>query len=293
MTMSSRAKPLAFLVLLLGAALAASCARHAVTAAPEDIIKTGWYEYSLGEFDRAVANFQHAVDTSPKEGDRYLQGLFGLATTWNLRRPGEDPETARELYNEILATAPTSDVAAWSQLALARMKHLVPVGEDPDYDEVRKAYQEVMDKYPDHLAAKEAFIYYNATLISTLDPDDAREAIASLEKFVADPKTVFLGPAYSLLAVANTTLGNQEKRLEMEIKSLDSTEIDPTNPFTEFSWQYWNIATIAEFEVGDFDTARAYYRKLMDTYPQDIKVFACRKALERMDQVERKLREEM
>ncbi|MBN1268185.1 MAG: tetratricopeptide repeat protein, partial [Kiritimatiellae bacterium] len=180
-----------------------------------------------------------------------------------------------------------------SRLGLARMKHLVPDGEEPDYNKVRKAYQEVIDRHPGHLAAEEAFIYLMATYISTLDPDDSRHALPLLKEFVADPAHKFIGPAHSLIAVAHQNLGEHTERLQAEIDSLNATEIDPTNPFTEFSWQYWNIATIAEFELGDFETARTYYRKLIEEYPTDIRVYGAKQAILRMEALEQKIRDEL
>lgn len=272
-------------------ALLSACAKKQMAEEPKDLIVKGWNDFTLYEFDQAVAKFTEALETT--NIDDRLFALYGLATTWNLRRPGEDPKKAVELYDQIIREAPEHDLAAWSLLALARMKHLVPVGEEPDYTEVRKAYQEVIRRFPNHLAGKEAFIYLNSVLISSLDPKDAKQAIASLEEYVKIPSNTFVGPAYSLLAVAYTTLGNSEKRLESEILSLNNTEVDPSNPFTEFSWQYWNIATIAEFDVGDFDTARTYYKKLIAEYPTDIRVYSAKQALQRMDRLEEKLRAEL
>ena len=271
----------------------AACAAPQTTADPHDLIKSGWNEFTLSEFDRAVARFEEALAKTPETDDLHLQALYGLASTWNLRRPGEDVEKARELYEQIIRLAPRSETAIWSRLALARLKHLVPVGEEPDYNEVRKAYQQIIDQYPGHLAAKEAFIYKMSTLIASLKPAETKQAIRELEEFVKDPNTPFRGPAYSLIAVGCTTLDEPEKRLQAEIDSLDNTEIDPANPFNEFSWQYWNIATIAEFECGDFDTARMYYDKLIKEYPTDKRVFGCKQALKRMDEVEGKIRGEM
>ena len=54
---------------------------------------------------------------------------------------------------------------------------------------------------------------------------------------------------------------------------------------------YWNIAYAAEFEAGNFAVAREYYRRLMNEYPQDVRIFGVRKALERMDAIEAALRE--
>ena len=270
-----------------------ACAAPQTTSTPQELIKAGWNEFTLGEFDRAVTRFEQALAKTSPPDELHLQALYGLATTWNLRRPGESTEKARELYNQIIQLAPEHDMAIWSQLALARMKHLVPVGEDPDYNEVRKAYQAIIDQHPGHLAAKEAFIYKMATLVSSLKVPETKQALKELEEFVKDPKTPFRGPAYSLMAVGYTTLGEPEKRLQGEIDSLNNTEIDPANPFNEFAWQYWNNATIAEFECGDFDTARIYYQKLIKEYPTDKRVFGCKQALRRMDDLEAKIRSEM
>ena len=69
--------------------------------------------------------------------------------------------------------------------------------------------------------------------------------------------------------------------------------MDVTNPFYDNSFRYWNIATTAEFEVGDFDLARVYYTRLIEEYPQDIRVFGCQQALGRMDRVEEELLKEI
>ncbi len=277
-------------LLALFALFLSACAKKQVAAHASGPIAAGWNEYFLGEWDRAIAAFD-AATAAPAGSEQRLQALYGLATTWNLRRPGEDAKKARQLYEQVIAEGPKSDMAAWSLLGLARMEHLVPVGQEPDYDKVLAAYQQVMDRFPDHLAGKEAFLYYHSVLVSSLDETRTRRALKELEDYVADPANkYFLGPVWSLIAVSHTTLGNAGKRLEAEIRSLETTEVDPTNPFTEFSWQYWNIATIAEFEVGDFETARTYYRKLMTEYPQDIKIYGARQGLERMDQLEEKLR---
>lgn len=292
MTMRRGLKLLVALAAVLPLLWMSSCSRPKETAAAADPLAAGWNDYRMGEFDRGVARFEAALAANPPGSEEQLQALYGLGTIWNLRRPGEDPEKARRYFRQVVDTSPKHDLAAWSLLALARMKHLVPVGSDPDYPEVYKAYQQVVDRYPDHLAGKEAFIYLQAALISTLKDVETRKAVAALEKFVQGSSKEFVGSAWSLLAVSYATLNLPEKRLEAEIKSLETTEVDPTNPFTEFAWAYWNIATIAEFEVGDFDLARTYYKKLIDEYPTDIRVYGAKKALKRMDELEERIRAE-
>ncbi len=220
-----------------------------------------------------------------------MRAMFGLANVWNLRRPGEDLDKARSFYEQIIREQPGHDLAPWCELALVRLQHVVPVGKDPDYDVVRKGYRDIIAKHPGHLAAKEATIYLNATLIATLDEALTRQAVSNLTAFIASGTKEFLGPAYSLLAVSYTTLKQPQLRLESEIKAFENVEIDPANPFNEFAWAYWNIATIAEFEVGDFDLARQYYKKLVQEYPVDIRTFPAQQALARMDRVEQALRE--
>lgn len=256
------------------------------------LIADGWTAYRLSEFQNAVLAFESARASAETGSDDWAMATYGLATTWDLRRPGEDPKQASQLYQEILAAAPDSPMIPWTELALARQMHLVPVGQEPDYAAVNKAYQHILDQFPDHLAAKEAFLYLQSIQLAKLESKSTRAAVAKLEEFVAREKKEFLSPAWSLLAVGYTTLGDQEKRLLAEKNSFEATEVDPSDPFIEFAWAYWNLGTIAEFEVGDFALARQYYQLLIDKYPKDIRVYGCKQALSRMDALEAKIRAE-
>ena len=254
-------------------------------------LEKGWQNFRLAEFDLAEHNFSAVLAGSEKGGQDYLRAVFGLANVWNLRRPGEDLEKARAYYQEVLRDAPDSEMAPWCALALVRLQHVVPVGQDPDYGVVRKGYQAIIDRYPGHLAAKESTIYLNATLVATLEENQTRQAVSNLTAFVATGTREFLASAYSLLAVSYTTLKMPELRLQSEIKSFEHVEIDPANPFNEFAWAYWNIATIAEFEVGDFETARKFYKRLIEEYPADIRCYSSQRALARMNAVELAMRD--
>ncbi|MGD0093475.1 MAG: hypothetical protein ABSE73_26480, partial [Planctomycetota bacterium] len=235
------------------------CAERQNLGDPEQQVAAGWEAYRLGEFNRALSAFEAAA-RAPAKSDARLRGLYGLATTWNLRRPDDDPAKAEALFRSVLAEAPDHDLAAWSLLALARMKHLVPVGTDPDYAAVRRAYEECIARFPNHLAGEEAFIYLQSTFVATLSADDARQAAAALERFLAErPGSAFSGLAFSLLAQCYGTLRQPEKLLATMIKAVEAEERDPLNPNQDKALGYWRIGTIAEFEAGDFDTARKYY----------------------------------
>jgi tetratricopeptide (TPR) repeat protein len=265
-----------------------------VRLAPADALAAGWDDYRLSEFDRATASFEQAIAGSETNSEIQLQARYALATVWNLRRPGEDRAKAEAIYRGILDAKPSLDLTAWTSLARSRMKHLVPVGEEPNIGEVRRAYQDIMDRFPGHLAAKEAFIYKMSTFVATLEPQQTRYAIASLSRYVSQPgQKAFLQPAWSLMSVGYTTLKMPEQRMAAEIRALQTMEIDPSNPFNEFGWAYWNIAAIAEFDVGDFSTARYYYRKMLAEYPHDVKVFGAKQELARMDALEVKIRSEI
>ena len=282
--------------LLLAGLLAfglSSCAPKAEQAGDAaSLIRDGWTAYRLSEFKNALLAFETARARAERGSDAWAMATYGLATTWDLQRPGEDPALATQLYREILAAAPDSPMIPWTELAVARQQHLVPVGQEPDYDAVNAAYRHIMEKFPGHLAAKEAFLYLQSIQLAKLDPQTSRAAEKNLREFAAREKKEFLSPAWSLLAVAYQTLGDQEKRLEAEKNSFETTEVDPSDPFLEFAWAYWNLATIAEFEVGDFDLARRYYSLLLETYPTDIRVYGCKQALARMDALEAKIRAE-
>ncbi len=280
-----------FMFLVLGLLLVFGCAEPQMEGTPEEVLERAWKYYALGEFNAAIGEFTLLKEAVLPDDPFYAQALYGLGTTWNLRRPRNDPDTAREYYLAVLEHRPGGELAAYSLLALARMKHLVPVGQDPDYDEVRDAYRRVVDQFPDHPAGHEAFIYLQSTHVATLDPDHARKAIHALRDFMARyPDTGFISAAWSLKAIAYDTLGDPDNKLTAEIMAFKTEEVDPQNPFHDNAWRYWSIAVVAEFDAGDFETARTYYRRLIEEYPTDIRKYSATQALERMDEKEAHLR---
>lgn len=278
---------------MLGAGLT-GCADRA-GGDPEQLLDEGWRRFRLGDYRAALRAFDLVAANPAAEPSERRGALFGLATTWNLRQPvpSQDEERAANFYQQIIDEVPDDDLAAWSALALARMTHLVPVGETPDYDAVRAAYQAVIDRYPDRLAGHEALIYQQSTWIMTLDEEPTRRAIARLRQFLETyPQSAFASAAYGLLAHGYETLHEYELLLEARLRELHTLEIDPDNPAAaDYSWRYWGVATAAEFMAGRLDVARIYYQKLIDEYPMDFRVFPAKQALERIATLEHSLRE--
>lgn len=258
-----------------------------------ELVQEGWTKYRLNEFHDAIRAFEAAREAAEVGSSDWAMATYGLGITWDLQRPGEDPVKATQLFNEVLAKAPDADVVPWTKLALVRQKHLVPVGQEPDYPTVIAGFEEIMRDYPGHLAAKEAFLYVEGIRLSDLTPASSRVAESNLLEFIAHEQKEFVSPAWSLLTVAYVNLNEQEKRLAAEEESFKHTETDPNDPSVEYAWAFWNLATIAEFDVGDFAKARRYYQALIDTYPNDLRVHGCKVALARMDAMEAKLRAEL
>jgi tetratricopeptide (TPR) repeat protein len=258
---------------------------------PAEQVRVGWDAYRMGEWNQAVLAFEKARDATPPDSPLRAQALYGLATTWNLRRPGEDPALARQLYRQVADLWAASDEAAWSLLALARMKHVLPPGLDPDLSEVRTAYQEVIDRFPNHPAGHEAFVHQQATILSSYAPQDARQVLADVQAFIRKHgDSQFLSVLYSLMGTCYFILDEPERRLAADLSAYEVRELDPTNPNQDNTGWYWNLACEAEFEVADYATARKFYRLLLDEYPTDVRVYAAKQALKRMDEMEAKVR---
>lgn len=281
---------------LLGAILGTGCRPPESTATPADLLSQGWSAYRLGDYKRALTTFDRLLTQPELAPDVRVQARYGKAVTLDLRQPvpSQKDDEARAIYRQIIEEAPAHDLAAWSSLALARMTHLVPVGEEPDFQQVQAAYQNVIDAYPRHLAGQEALIYQQSTLVQSLDPARTTQAVARLQAFLTDqPDGKFASAAYNLLAQAYETLGQHDDQLEARLKELETLEVDPASPAaSDFSWRYWQLATTAEFLAGRLDIARVYYQKLIDEYPLDFRKFGSRQALQRMDELERTLRNE-
>jgi tetratricopeptide (TPR) repeat protein len=283
-------RPALLVALVCGTLLADDSPNPAVDSAAAGRIREGWDCFVLGEYSKAAAVFHDVVQQTRKGSEPHLSALYGLATTWDLRQSGKDTEKAATLYASLIQQNPRSDWAAWSQLALARAKYLTPTGKEPNRQEVVASYQRVIDSFPNHPAAQEAFIYQQALLIATLQKDEADRCVAALGRYV-EGDSLYRSTAFGLLAQCHAILGQPERQLAAEIRAVETLGSNASNPTLDKAVHYWRIATIAEFEVGDFAAARKYYRLLLAEYPTDQRAFAAEKALARMDEFERKARE--
>lgn len=283
-----RASVLALLLLLVaGGCRDASPARAGAQPA------TGWDWFRSGDFSLAQRAFEADLRQAAAESPARLQAQFGLATTWNLRRPGNNPALATTLYESIIAAAPRGDLAAWSWLALARMKAIQPPGKEAPRAEILQAYEEVISRFPRHAAGREAFLLQQAVRLSDPQPEDPARVLAALEAFVRDdPESPYRSTAWRLIAHCAHWLERPDLRLQALENAWTTSEFDPANPVPDGSLTCWQLATVAQFDAGDFATARRYYHLLIETYPTEQGTFLARQQLRRMDALEAQLRHE-
>ncbi len=281
-------------VALLG--LSAGGCREAASDAPEAAVEEGWRWFRGGEFSLAAKAFEAALSGAGTNGALRQAALYGLANTWNLRRPGENPLKATGYYQEVIAADPASDLAAWSALALARMR-AAPVGGEPtDLDVQVRAYQEVVDAYPDHPVGEEAFLFQQAARLSDPLAGQEREVLAALDAHLAaNPATPWRLMALRLTAHCCEVLALAERRVAVMLQELEGREAAAAAAGTQADnlMAYWWLATAAHYDLGDFDLARDFYGRLIRNYPTDQRVFPAKQALRLMDETERDLHAEL
>jgi tetratricopeptide (TPR) repeat protein len=279
--------------ILVAGLLLGGCAPRA-TGDPAAALARGWELYRAGEYNQALAAFEHVANQAAPTSTLQLAAWYGIASTWNLRRPDENPARARQWYRRIIAAAPTNDYAAWSLLALARMQHLAGTSSNGVDAAVLRAYQDVCDAFPGHPAADEAFLHQQACKVATFDTNVVRQALHAISTHLQRSSTTSLASAlYDLQSYAFRLCDEPARQLAMEIAACEARELDPANPYVDNSYQYWHIATTAEFLAGDFATARRYYRRFIKEYPNDQRRYGARQALKRMAAFEARLQREV
>lgn len=260
----------------------------------KSLVEAGQLYFRIGEYTGALKLFREAELAAKKEKNITEQSYarYLIATTHWLRSPDPEPALATKEFKALLNDDPLGEYAPWCKLAMVRMQHLVDPSKQPDYDKILKEYLDIYNQYPDNIAGQEALLYRVATLLSLFDDENATkqardEIVAFLHKH---PESTYISSFWGQLSTAENVLGNNEQSLSSRIKSLETSEIDPTNPRQDNSNNYWYIATYAEYTVGDFAIARKYYELLQSEYPRDRRNFAALRALERMKKMEADIR---
>ncbi len=281
-------------VALLG--LSAGGCREAASDGPEAAVEEGWRWFRGGEFSLAAKAFEAARAAAGTNGVLRQAALYGLANTWSLRRPGENPLKATGYYQEVIAADPASDLAAWSALALARMRTAPVGGELTGLDVQVRAYQEVADAYGSHAAGEEAFLFQQAARLNDPLAGQEPDVLAKLDAYLqANPATPWRLTILRMIAHCCDALGLRERRVAVMLQELEGREAAAAAAGTQADnlIAYWSLATAAHYDLGDFDLARDFYGRLIRDYPTDQRVFPAKQALRRMEATEQTLRVEL
>jgi tetratricopeptide (TPR) repeat protein len=283
----------------------ASCSQNDLQGKPDELVEQAWRDIQLGDFETAahrLTSALHHLDKMKQQGhplanDHALRvnALYGLGLVGTVGRAGGyagGSAQGRQYLQQVIAMEGTGEMAAWAALALVRDEHLPQTSSDPiDIPRLRTLYRAVLEKYPHSPAAEEAFLFLQSLYVQTLDPTDARTAIEAIEAYLkANPQAPFRSALHTLASHADVTLKDYPAALHESIPALDTKEVDPTNPTANNILDYYRIALMAQYDVGDFDIARTYYQKFLTEYPNDQRVFTVKLELERMDRLEQELR---
>ena len=91
------------------------------------------------------------------------------------------------------------------------------------------------------------------------------------------------GRLCALLSKAHVARGEFSEGLAAAIDSVEAKEIDPANPAQNNISEYYRIGMMAQYDVGDFATARKYYGLFLRDYPRDLRAFNVKRMLQHLD----------
>lgn len=257
----------------------------------------GWQAYQFGQFDKAILWFEAAAKKAPANSEAQAKALYALGTAFQYRRPTAKPELALENYKKVLEIAPNSDVGAWALYSIARLdaiqKAEVQILSKEAREKILASYQQVIDKYPESAAGQEALLMQQALKVASLDPVEVESAVVRLKEFLqAHPDSAYQSAVWGVLGSAYEFQKKYPEQLNAMIRSFETLDVDPTNPIMVKSSLFWSIATVAEYKVGDLETAKKYHRILQERFPRDFLVFSSRNAVARLEQKQAELRQE-
>jgi len=294
----------AWVVVGLMAAGMGACRRAGEELPTQAWLEKGWGHFRLEEFDEAQQAFETALekeavaDASVRaSGGEQLRinALYGLGLVASVGHHGEQAAEVRKLFEQVIAgdRSENKQVAAWAALALVRDAAL-PVSAEAKVDEaaVAAGYGRVMEQYPGTPAAEEAILYRTAMRVEALKEADARQVVADVEGYLQEhPATRLKSALLALESTAFQTLDDHKGALRAAIAAVEAKEQDPANPTQNNILEYYRIGMMAQFDVGDFVTARAYYQRFLKEYPRDQRTYTVRLLLKHLDETEAALRE--
>ncbi len=284
-------------LVVAGLCVAAGCGRgEAEVNTSDEAFRAGWASYGLGDYHKAVYWFEMSSRLATNEAER-VRGKYALADTWNFRSPGKNEKRAGELYREVVATDPTGAWAPWAALTLVRQDQIKAIDELPDLKTLEKGYTGVMEAYPGHEAADEAFLFLQTARMLRGDAEELGKAVRALEEWVnVRTNSLYLSNGYSQLAQGYLLQSQGRKYINALVTGVNLALRQAQNvnlPLGDQAGNYFKIAMAAQMDAGDFELARMYYEKLMEEYPTDQRVFVAEQHLAKMEAFKEAVRREL
>jgi outer membrane protein assembly factor BamD (BamD/ComL family) len=263
-------------VLLLLAFFAGASAARAGGPSDKELLQQAWEDMRLGRWN--VAEEELARLEASAAQDVAAEALYAEGMLWMHRKPGASPPRAREAFAEVSRRFPSHPLAAWADLAIARIPDLDVLRPNPV--EAAKLCLGVMQRHPGSPAAGEAAIHRALDLSSAGNAADARAAVDELERWWA------AHPHPSLACATEATLGrlwrfpldDPRRSVEHLRRALD---LGPASA-AQRQGICWSIARMAEERLGDRALAAEYYARFVKEFPRHQNVHTALQALKRL-----------
>ena len=272
--------------------------KHAGVDSSDSAFDQGWQAYRLGDYEKATRLFDWSERLATNEADR-IRGVYAQADVWNFKSPGKDAKKAANLYRRVAAEDAAGNWAPWEALALVRQKQLDPKDIDkfPDLEMLEREYGGVMQNYPGHDAADEAFLYLQVARLVQTEDAPLKTAVEELEKWVEARKdSPYLSFGQAMLAHGYLLQGRGRKHIDALMAGVETANAQARNenlPQGDQAGNYFKIAMAAQFDAGNFELARKYYHLLMEESPTDQRVFVAEQHLAKMAAFEEEVRREL
>ena len=275
----SRRRP-ALAVLLLVAQISV-CAGE--VTAPS--LQAAGEKLAIHDFIQAEKDFRSALATWPEAAPGRERALYGLALCLWHRTPATPllNREARELLAGLVRDYPESEVAPLAQRSLARLLEVNDFpGDVIDRAAARAAYQDVIQRWPEHPAAAQAGLHLaGAYLREVTDPVAVAEGLRLLRVWIA------AHPGHELAPVAWEYLGSASDLLAHDsAAALEAYRAAEALGFvvpSRASVTRWRMAQLAE-QAGQNDVAVDCYRKVIQLTPRGGRAHDAQKALRRLAQ---------
>ncbi len=255
------------------------------------LLEEGWRAYSAGDFDFAESSFRSAVRSEAATERQLFSAHLGLATTCHLGT-SPDLQTARQHYEWLQQ----SDAPAARRLGLLGLAQIEL--QQQQNDAARKRLDTIREEFSDTAEADEATLHLaqsyfeppaNESMPGGYELADAESVETGLQLLID-----WLGrrPENRLAAVMHQTVADklierQDYRVAVEhLRAALARGIVSARTRSSILWQ---IARIAEYELGDLALAEDYYERFVAVSRRHVLYYRATQSLQRV----RRLRAEV